>query len=173
MPGRPNLIARFAPVDGRPRILLGPHLDTVGIDGMSIEECVAAVARQEGLSFAPGQTYSYSNSNYLLIGEIVKRVSGQSLAEFAKENIFEPLGMDSTHFHDRHGHVVRGRAMGYSPNENGELELDISKNDCVGDGGVFTTVRDMLRWDSNFYDEQLTDGQSFNAVMQTKRSWGK
>lgn len=138
------------------------------IDSMSIEECVAAVARQEGLSFAPGQTYSYSNSNYLLIGEIVKRVSGQSLAEFAKENIFEPLGMDSTHFHDRHGHVVRGRAMGYSPNENGELELDISKNDCVGDGGVFTTVRDMLRWDSNFYDEKLTGGLRFNAVMQTK-----
>lgn len=138
------------------------------IDGMSIEECVAAVARQEGLSFAPGQTYSYSNSNYLLIGEIVKRVSGQSLAEFAKENIFGPLGMESTHFHDRHGQVVRGRAMGYSPNENGELELDISKNDCVGDGGVFTTVRDMLRWDSNFYDEKLAGGLPFNAVMQTK-----
>jgi len=138
------------------------------IDGMSHEECVAAVARQEGLCFAPGQTHSYSNSNYLLIGEIVKRVSGQSLAEFAKENIFEPLGMDSTHFHDRHGHVVPGRAMGYSPNEDGELELDISKNDCVGDGGVFTTVRDMLRWDSNFYDEQLTGGLPFNAVMQTK-----
>ncbi len=138
------------------------------IDGMSIDECVAAVARQERLSFAPGQTFSYSNSNYLLIGEIVKRVSEQTLAEFAKENIFESLGMDSTHFHDRHGHVVRGRAMGYSPNEKGELELDISKNDCVGDGGVFTTVRDMLRWDSNFYDEQLTGGLPFNAVMQTK-----
>ncbi len=89
------------------------------LDGMTIDDCVAAVARQDGLGTAPGQTYSYINCSYLLLGEIVKRVSEQSLADFAKENIFDPMGMDSTQFHDRHGQVVRGRVLDNSPNENG------------------------------------------------------
>lgn len=140
------------------------------VDGMSKAECVAAVARQRGLAFAPGSTYQYSNSNYLLLGEIVARVSGQSLAEFAEDNLFGPLGMGSTHFHDRYGHVVKGRALGYAPARSAELELELTKNDCVGDGGVFTSVRDLLRWDANFYDERLTGGLPFLESMLERGS---
>jgi CubicO group peptidase (beta-lactamase class C family) len=120
------------------------------LEGVTPAESLADIAAAE-LLFAPGEHWEYSNSNYLLLGFIVERVSGKPLREFAHERIFEPLGMTSTHFHDRHDHVVPNRAFGYSP-VDGAFRLDITTMDHVGDGGVFTTVEDLARWDANFYD---------------------
>jgi CubicO group peptidase (beta-lactamase class C family) len=58
------------------------------------------VVRQRGLNFAPGAQFQYNNGAYNLLGSIVKRVSGQSLRAFADTNIFKPLGMTRTHFHN-------------------------------------------------------------------------
>ena len=75
-------------------------------DVFSDSEAVALIARQKELNFKPGDDYLYSNSGYFLLGQIVKRVSGKSLREFADERIFQPLGMTHTHFHDDPGHVM-------------------------------------------------------------------
>ena len=64
------------------------------------EEIISLIARQNELNFKPGDEHLYSNSGYFLLGEIVKRVSAMSLRAFADENIFTPLAMNSTHFHD-------------------------------------------------------------------------
>ena len=72
------------------------------LDLITNEDVMSVVVRQKTLNFAPGSEYSYSNTGFTLLGEIVKRVSGKSLREFTTERIFEPLGMTSTHFRDDH-----------------------------------------------------------------------
>jgi CubicO group peptidase (beta-lactamase class C family) len=115
------------------------------------EEIINLIARQKELNFRPGDEHLYSNSGYFLLGEIVKRVSGMSLRAFADENIFRPLAMKNSHFHDDFREIVKNRAVGYSPNRNGGFRIDMSFFDGVGDGGVYTTIEDLCSWDANFY----------------------
>lgn len=125
------------------------------------------LARQKGLVFAPGDRYRYTNSNYFLLGEIVREVSGKSLKRFAQDHLFSPLGMESTHFHDRHDHVVEGRAFGYSPAGRNKWALDITTLNHVGDGGVFTNIHDLAKWMANLQDSVLEGGDDLVALMET------
>ncbi len=134
------------------------------------KDSLAAIAGAAS-EFAPGERFSYSNSNYLLLGEIVRNASSLSLRDFARARIFEPLGMESTHFHDRHDEVVVGRSHGYSPQPEkgrGDWRVDITTLDHVGDGGVFTTIEDLARWDANFKDNTLGHGPALLELMHTR-----
>ncbi|WP_299465818.1 serine hydrolase [uncultured Microscilla sp.] len=115
---------------------------------------------QPDLNFVPGDEERYSNSNYLLLGYIVAQVSGQSLREFAHQHIFEPLGMHNTHFHDYFAEITPHKAVGYLPDPKGGYQEFTSKIDVVGDGGLYTTIEDLIRWDQNFYDNQLGEQNS-------------
>lgn len=130
------------------------------------EEIVALLARQEELNFAPGDEHLYSNSGYFLLAEIVERVTGRSLRDFAEENIFGPLGMTHTHFHDDRRMVVPGRAMAYEAGEEG-FRLEWYLNfDKVGSGGLLTTVEDLARWDRSFYDDSLAGGGLWEQLLE-------
>ncbi|MBW4624504.1 MAG: beta-lactamase family protein [Brasilonema octagenarum HA4186-MV1] len=118
-------------------------------------EIIALIARQQELNFKPGEEHLYSNSGYFLLAEIVKRVSGKSLAVFADQHIFSPLGMKATHFHDDFTRIVQNRAIGYSVREEGSFQIDTTIFDIVGDGGIYTTVEDLCIWDENFYQNKL------------------
>lgn len=119
------------------------------------EDVIEMLARQKTLNFNSGEVHLYSNSGYLLLAVLVKRVSGKSLREFAEEHIFVPLGMKNTHFHDDFTMIVKNRAMGYSPKEDDGFFIDMTTCDIVGDGGIFTTVEDLLLWDHNFYHSKV------------------
>ncbi len=123
-----------------------------GDDYYTPEDSLELLTRQRELNFLPGDEHLYSNSGYLLMGMIVERVTGQTLAEFAQERIFRPLGMDNTHFHDDHTLPVRNRADGYASSEDG-FRIANTTLDHVGDGGVFTTVEDLFSWDQAFYSD--------------------
>jgi CubicO group peptidase (beta-lactamase class C family) len=120
-------------------------------------EAIDLLARQRGLNFEPGDKYSYSNSGYFLLSEIVKRASGMTLREFAKSHIFDPLGMTSTHFHDDINEVVKNRASGYMSCKDGGFRIHMTQLDMIGDGGIYTTVADFFKWDQNFYANKLGD----------------
>jgi len=120
-------------------------------------DAVRLAARQRRGNFPAGAEWLYSNTGYLLLGEIVKRVSGQSLREFAAARIFKPLGMTHTFFLDNHTEVIPARATGYAPREGGGFSVEMSDFEQTGDGAVQTTVEDLLRWDSNFYDPKVGD----------------
>jgi len=107
-------------------------------------------SRQTAPNFRPGDEYLYSNTGYALLALIVGRVSGKSLRELAHERIFERLGMMSTHFHDNHTEIVKGRTQAYEPCKDGGLRISIPVFDVVGTTSLFTTVEDMARWDDNF-----------------------
>jgi CubicO group peptidase (beta-lactamase class C family) len=108
------------------------------------------IVRQKGVNFKPGEEFLYSDTNFFLMSQIVKRVTGQTLRQFAQDRIFGPLGMTSTHFHDDHTMIVPRRATGYAPHQGGSFELDMSDFEQVGDGSVMTTVEDLAKWDQNF-----------------------
>lgn len=127
------------------------------------------IFRQKGLNFEPGERFSYSNTGYFLLAEIVQRVSGMAMSRFARERIFGPLGMQSTIFWDDNTMIVRNRAESYHPTnqEQTEFVLGISLMDNVGDGGVYTTVEDLAKWDANFYHNVLGTGtQEFVERME-------
>lgn len=118
-------------------------------------DALRLLARQKEINFTPGAEHLYSNSGYFLLSMIVRRASGKSLRRFAHENIFVPLGMKNTHFHDDHTMIVPLRATGYSPKENGEFGIDMSNFEQTGDGAVFTNIEDLLLWDQNFYQPKV------------------
>jgi CubicO group peptidase (beta-lactamase class C family) len=120
-------------------------------DGYQVPDILAIAARQKNLNFDPGAEYNYSNTGYVLLGVIVQRATGKTLRQFADEQIFRPLGMTNSHFHDDHNEPIRGRAFAYSPRPNGAWTINVWNNDIVGQGGLMTTVEDMQKWDENFY----------------------
>jgi CubicO group peptidase (beta-lactamase class C family) len=103
------------------------------------------VSRQRAPNFAPGAEYLYSNTGYNLLAILVERVSGTSLAEFSRREIFGPLGMTSTQWRDDFSRVVRGRAQAYDQRD-GAYHLEMPFENVYGNGGLLTTVGDLLRW---------------------------
>ncbi len=124
-------------------------------DTMTDEDILSLLARQKSLNFKPGDQFQYSNSGYFLLGQIVSRVTGKSLREFAEEAFFKPLGMRNTHFHDDRTMIVPKRATGYVPKAGG-FAIFATLFDRVGDGGVMTTIEDLMKWDQNFYDTKVS-----------------
>jgi CubicO group peptidase (beta-lactamase class C family) len=128
-------------------------------DFNSPDEILKIVARQRGLNNIPGGEWIYSNTNYFLLGVVVKRATKKSLAEFANQNILQPLGMSHTRFYDDHSVVVPGRVAAYDSGAYGGFLVDWSTTyDIVGGGGLMSTVDDLLLWDRNFYANRLGKG---------------
>ena len=94
-------------------------------------------------------------------------MSGKSLREFTDENIFKPLGMSNTHFHDDHTMLVKNRATGYVPLRGGGHGIHTTNYDVVGNAGVMTTVQDLFLWDQNFYENKLGGGLDFISRLLT------
>ena len=141
-------------------VLAGWQMDDVITHG----DVMALVLRQHDLNFPPGDQYMYCNTGYTLLAEVVKRVSGLSLRLFADREMFEPLAMTNTHFHDDHRHLVPGRAYSYRRRANGRgLETAVLSYAVVGATSLFTTVEDLAAWEENFYDPLVGD----QAVLDT------
>ncbi len=115
-------------------------------------------ARQRSLNFAPGTNWSYSNTGYNLAAIVVSRVAGMPFAEFCRRRLFEPLGLSRTSWRDDHGRIVKGRAVAYAP-DGGEFRTHMPFEDAHGNGGLLTTVGDLLRWNTRF------DGEGPDAAL--------
>ena len=128
-------------------------------DLASPADILKLITRQKGLNNVPGEEWVYSNSNYFLLGEVIRRSTGKSLAQFAAENIFQPLGMAHTLFYDDNTLVVPNRVAAYDPGPAGNFLVDWSTTyDIVGGGGLMSSVDDLLAWDRNFYANKLGKG---------------
>lgn len=127
------------------------------------DQIVEILSRQRTLNFEPGTAHSYSNSGYVLLSALVHRVSGRTLAQFSKERIFDPLGMDASAYRDDITSVIRHRANGYTKTAAGIYKLDESPSAVTGDGALNTTVRDMARWEANFL-RPVVGGESFREL---------
>ena len=121
-------------------------------------------SRQRALNYAPGATYSYTNTGYNLLAVLVERVSGRSLAEFTRERLFVPLGMTSTSWRDDHHRVVPGRALAYGAGRTPSLAMP--DESAYGNGGLLTTAGDLLRWVEALNQQEL--GGAFADSMRQR-----
>lgn len=103
------------------------------------------IFRQKTTNFRPGDQYSYSNSNYSLLVEIVQRVSKQSLEDFTRERLFKPMGLSNTRWRSNFRDVIPGRAEAYSKTNNG-YRHEMPFEHVHGHGGLLTTTGDLLKW---------------------------
>ena len=132
----------------------------------SRKDALETVARQKELNFAPGSQHSYTNTGYILLGEVVRRVSGLTLRDFVARNIFQPLSMSDSQIHDDVSLVMKNRAWGYSQWKNGSWVNNITRSEEVGDSNVYTTIEDFARWDQNFYDHKVGGAAVIDQMVQ-------
>ena len=116
------------------------------------------VSKQKELNFAPGTRWSYSNTGYNLSEIIVSRVSGMSLAEFTRQRIFLPLGMTHTSWRDDYTRIVPSRAVAYSQRSDG-FHADMPFENIYGNGGLLTTVGDLLKWNEHLSSPDAADSE--------------
>ena len=127
------------------------------------EHMLQIAARQSALNYTPGDAYSYTNTGYNLLAVLVERVTGESFAEFSEARIFEPLGLSDTQWRDDYQRIVPGRSSAYSPSGNG-YRINRPIEDVHGNGGLLTTVGDLLTWDRALRDGSL-HGPEFTELM--------
>jgi CubicO group peptidase (beta-lactamase class C family) len=117
------------------------------------------VSRQRALNYPPGAEYSYSNTGFNLAAILVSRVSGKPFPQFTREAIFNPLDMTSTQWRDDFQRIVPNRAIAYSKDHE-TVRMLMPFENAYGNGGLLTTVGDLLRWNQNFTDAKV-GGRSF------------
>ena len=127
------------------------------------------MSRQRALNFPSGTRWSYSNSGYNLAAILVSRVSGMSFADFTKSRIFDPLGMKDTSWRDDYTRILKRRAIAYRERQ-GKFETDMPFENVHGNGGLLTTVGDLLKWNENFTSHAVGD-RTFTDEMQRRATF--
>lgn len=135
-------------------------------DVITHHDVLQLIVHQRELNFPPGERHSYCNTGYTLLAEVVSRVTGKSLREFAAEEMFAPLGMDQTHFHDDHQHLVPHRAYSYAAREGGGWQHSVLSYAIVGATSLFTTVLDLARWQENFALREIGGDAALEILLQ-------
>jgi CubicO group peptidase (beta-lactamase class C family) len=137
-----------------------------GTEATDNHRVMTLLARQKSLNFAPGSESAYSNSNYVVLAELVQRVSGKPLAQLSHERLFAPLHMPSTRYAGSLSEDPPTLANSYYPSASGQFMPVTRAAQSVGDGNLLTTVRDLARWDENFYTNRV-GGKALAKLMRT------
>ncbi len=142
----------------------------------SKEDLLTVLSGQRALPFEPGSQFQYGSGDTFLLGIVVERVSGKSLAQFAKENLFTPLGMTRTWYLEDPSLTVRNRAVGHWKRKASWASGDHSPamqwhewnaTAFLGGGGsAVTCVDDMLRWSRIYQEDLLPRGKYINELTE-------
>jgi CubicO group peptidase (beta-lactamase class C family) len=138
-------------------------------DVITQDQIIKLLSRQQALNFKPGEEYSYSNSGFTMLAEIVRSVTGQTLRQFTDSAIFRPLGMNDTHFHDDCTEIVKGRSYSYDKVDNTHFTNSILSYSNAGATSLFTNLNDLSKWVMNFYDHKVGDQQDIDQLTQKGR----
>ena len=136
-------------------------------DGDTID-ALRIITRSAEPNYEPGARYLYTNSGWILAAQIVYRLTGKTLAQFAEERLFAPLGMRDTRYLADATLIIPNLATAYSPRPGGGFRVERSAYDgaIMGAGAVHTTVEDFGRWLNN-YDEATVGGRDIIETMTT------
>ena len=122
---------------------------------ISLDQILAMMSRQRAPIFQPGDQYRYSNTAYMLLAKVLERAGGKSLGEMARERIFEPLGMGGSLMYENLEEIIPRRSTGYDRDADGYVRIVHNYNfDVAGDGQLYTTMEDLLRWDNFLHGEE-------------------
>ena len=132
-------------------------------DGMTNDDALEYVIGNGQMNFEPGVMFSYSNTGYIILAKLVEKVSEKGFAEFCKEEIFSPLGMENTYFVDEKNRESENRAIGHT--------LDGEPYDyfvlTYGDAGIISTIDDMLVWDKSLNSNLLVNHETISKMMSS------
>jgi CubicO group peptidase (beta-lactamase class C family) len=152
------------------------YTNLMRIRGINYDECyynnediIRLISKIKELNFRPGEKYLYSDTGYVLLAEIISRVSGQSFAKYVKEKIFDPLGMDNTQIIDNWKQIIKNRATSYHENDDGEYDTYVHISENIGGIGVITTINDFLLWDQNYYSGKVGGPELQKIISNLKR----
>ncbi|HEX9929728.1 MAG TPA: serine hydrolase domain-containing protein [Pyrinomonadaceae bacterium] len=127
-------------------------------DIITTEHILKIISRQKELNFEPGSQFLYSNSGYTVLAEIAARASGKTFAEYTKENIFAPLGMNDTQFYDDANRIVKNRAGSYEKVNGAYRKINLNHS-TVGATGLLTAIEDLSKWALNFENPKVGDAE--------------
>ena len=135
---------------------------------------VVMLTKDKPLDFPPGTKYRYDNTGYVMLGVIIEKVSGEKYADYLQKHILDPLEMKDTGY-DVTRKILKGRAAGYSPmgpkNFQNADYLDMSLPHAAG--SMYSTTRDLYRWDRALYGEKVLSKASKEAAWKAeKESYG-
>lgn len=133
-----------------------------GQKGLTNRDICNWLHRQKNLKFPSGSTFEYSNTGYIILALIIEHLSGTSYRMFLKENIFVPLKMNHTTVYDESRPVVQNRAIGFDK----QKRLDDYATLTTGDGGIYSTTGDLLKFDRALRNYTLINKQN-TALMYT------
>ena len=120
--------------------------------------------KDKPLQFAPGENFAYSNSNYILLGQIIEKVSGQPYAVFLRENIFAPLNMRNSGYDDNSA-LLKHRANGYINQPGGIINAPfMDMSNAYAAGGLYSTAEDLLLWNQALDAGRLVSKKSLEEI---------
>lgn len=123
------------------------------------------VMQQDKTYFPPGAQFRYSNTGFALLALIVEKVSGETFASYLHKHIFAPLHMDQTLAYEGGISTVVNRAFGYTQTPEGFKRTDQSLTSSVlGDGGVYSSINDLRKWDEALYGTKLVSRNMLKAA---------
>jgi CubicO group peptidase (beta-lactamase class C family) len=134
-------------------------------------EALQILSRQQKLRFTPGEKFEYSDSAYLLLGQIIERISGERYAEFLKETIFDPLGMNDTLVVDERKQKVPRLALAYEKRKGRWQDITYSpENSIYGEDGIYSTINDLYKWDQALYTDRLVSRATLEMAFTPGRN---
>ncbi len=135
-----------------------------GEDGFAREKAIQIVQRQPDLQAAPNTEWNYNNTGFILLSLVVERVTDQSFADYMRERVFEPLGMNDTRVKMVQGELIPGSAQGYVADKGSRFRTTRDLASSAGAGGIYTTVEDLTRWMGNYRDATLGGPEAVQAM---------
>lgn len=113
----------------------------------------------DSLYFVPGEKYKYSNSAYAILALVLEKVSGKSYGEYVRQNIIDPVGMKNSIAYEKDFNEVTNRAIGYTVKNDGAVEFNDQSlfSAVLGDGGIYSNLKDLFLWDQALYTNSLLD----------------
>ncbi len=175
-----HLIYNTSGITDYPRLQRKSGKSWVTFNYFDVDECISTSLAEEELQFMPGDKWDYCNVNFMLLTKIVEKISGQSFSEFAKTQLFEPLGMKNTLINDDITQIIKNRVTPYNPRtkeyldgyneygiklkEEGKYIQHARNSPHYGGSGVVTTIDDLLKWSSNMTSKSF-GGEEFYDLM--------
>ena len=123
--------------------------------------------KQKDLNFTPGSEYLYCNTGFMLMVNIMEKITGEDFRTWMKANIFLPLGMRNTYVENQYNSVMPGNATSYEVNEKGGYNREVEYWGYVGSGNMHTTAEDLLKWNKNFYAPEEGWEKAFTMLQTT------
>jgi CubicO group peptidase (beta-lactamase class C family) len=142
-----------------------PRVDDRKVPQIKDVQILALMKQQSAADFPPGSQWRYSNTGYAMLAMIIEKVSGKPFGRFLHERIFAPLGMKNTLAYEKGKNVIPNRALGYTNKDSHWIEADQSSTSAVlGDGGIYSNVEDLAKWDRALREHTLLSATEMQAA---------